>query len=233
MSENEERKIVRSFGSRVVFYTLTNILLVAFGWLAGWWLKGHSFIAWGQSNYFSDSFRLFYLAYLLIEAIVDFSLSPRWIRPMDEVPHEWLHWRARMWETVLVVSVFSDCMGLLPVSLSGGARWAGVGFLAAGLLLYAKSSSDRREFLRRSAGKPFPVNGVFGVIRSPETLSHLITAVGTALVFNAWAGVFCALITLGILVGYVSAQDRMMQEKYGNPWTAYKERVNRWVPFLF
>jgi len=233
MSEDASRKTGRSFGRRVGFYTLTSVLLVAFGWLAGWWLIGHSFTAWAESNYFLNPFRIVFLFYLLIEAIVDFGFSPRWIRPMDEVPHEWLHWRRRMWETVLVVSVFSDCMGMFPVSFSSGARWAGIGLLATGLWLYAHASLDRRKFLRQSAGEDFPVKGVFGVIRSPETLSQLFTAFGTALVFNAWAGIFCALLTLGILAGYVIAQDTMMRQKYGNPWMAYSGRSKRWVPFLW
>lgn len=233
MSEDAGRKTARFFGRRVIFYTLTNILLVAFGWLAGWWLKGHSFTAWERSNFFTDPFRVLFLVYLLVEAIVDFSLSPRWTRPMDEVPHEWLHWRARMWETVLVISVFSDCMGILPLSLMSGARWAGVGFLFFGLFLYAKANLGRRKFLSRSKGEPFPVQGVFGIIRSPETLSQLLTAFGTALLFNAWAGIFSAFLALGILVGYVKAQDHMMQQKYGNPWVVYSEHVKRWIPFLF
>ena len=116
MSIGKGNNLRRSFGNRVFFYSLTNLLLVAFGWLAGWWLKGHSFAAYANSDYFSNYFRILFVVYIVVEALIDFVVSPRWIRPMDEVPHEWLHWRARMWETVLVVAVFSDCMGILPIS---------------------------------------------------------------------------------------------------------------------
>jgi protein-S-isoprenylcysteine O-methyltransferase Ste14 len=224
MSTDKGINLGRSFATRVVFYTLTNILLVAFGWLAGWWLKGHSFSAYAQSNFFSNPFRIFFIVYIVFEAMVDFVVSPRWIRPMDEVPHEWLHWRAHMWETVLVVAVFSDCMGILPISSGAGARWVGVIFLALGMALYICSSINRRQYLADMRGSPFPTKGIYAIFRSPASVSEAISEIGTAFIFNAWAGVFCAIIAIGIHIGFSRAQDRMMLEKYGNAWSEYKNK---------
>lgn len=225
MSTGKGSNLGRSFGNRVFFYSLTNLLLIVFGWLAGWWLKGHSFAAYAQSNYFSSPFRIFYIVYIVIEAIIDFAISPRWIRPMDEVPHEWLHWRARMWETVLVVAVFSDCMGILPIGSGQSARWVGIILLALGLIPYIFACIHRRQYLADNRGLPFPTRGIYAKFRSPESLAAIMTEVGTALIFNAWAGVFCVLIAIGIHIGYVKDQDRMMLEKHGNVWSEYHQRT--------
>ena len=233
MSTEIEKKIAQSFATRLVFYSLTNILLVAFGWLAGWWLKGHSFAAYAQSNYFSNPFRILFIIYIVIEAIVDFAVSPRWIRPKDEVPHDWVHMRAHMWETVLVVAVFSDCMGILPISSTQVARWIGMVFLVLGLTPYIIASIHRRQYLADTHGVPFPTKGIFAFFRSPESLTSIITEVGVAFLFNAWAGVFCAIIAFVIHIGFSRNQDRMMLEKYGNVWAEYRNKTTSWYPRLF
>jgi len=232
-SEKDAALIERSFVSRAVFYGLTDLLLVGFGWLAGWWLKGHSFSAYAQSDYFSDPFRIFFLVYIFLEHLVDYLVSPRWIRPMDEVPHEWLHWRARMWETVLVVAAFSDCLDILPVSSTPAARGVGAALLAAGLFLYILALLERGKELKEVPQPPFPVKGIFRVIRFPETLSAVIASFGVALLFNSWAGVFCAVITVGIMIGFINAQDRMMLQKYGSPWAHYQLLVRKWIPCVW
>jgi len=226
MSIGKGNNLRRSFGNRVFFYSLTNLLLVAFGWLAGWWLKGHSFAAYANSDYFSNYFRILFVVYIVVEALIDFVVSPRWIGPMDEVPHEWLHWRARMWETVLVVAVFSDCMGILPISSGSVARWVGIILLTLGLISYMTASITRRQYLADTRGLPFPTKGIYGIFRSPESLSAIITEIGTAFIFNAWAGVFCVLIAIGIHIGYSRDQDRMMSEKYGNVWSDYYKKTS-------
>jgi len=223
-------KIKRSFISRNVFYGITDILLIAFAWLAGWWLKGHSFTAYAQSDYFANPFRVFYLAYILFERIFDYLVTPGWIRPRDEVPHEWLHWRARMWETVLVIAVFSDCMGILPVSRGSFARWLGIGFLALGLIIYYASRRALVKSLGEEPPAPFPTTGIYRFMRFPEVFAELLSTFGVALLFNAWAGVFCGVITAAIHVGYVLAQDRMMLIKYGSRWAQYQSEIKRWIP---
>jgi protein-S-isoprenylcysteine O-methyltransferase Ste14 len=234
MSTSKGSNLERLFANRVFFYSLTNLLLVAFGWLAGWWMKGRSFEAYAQSDYFSNPFRIMFVIYIIIEAIIDFVVSPRWIRPKDEVPHAWIHDRARMWETVLVVAVFSDCMRILPISSGVGARWGGAALLIMGLIPYIFASINRRQYLADTRGAPFPTKGIFGVFRSPESLSAVVTEFGAALIFNTWPGVFCAVIAFVVHLGYARDQDRMMLEKYGNVWSEYQNMTSfKWFPRLF
>jgi protein-S-isoprenylcysteine O-methyltransferase Ste14 len=230
MSTGKGINLGRHFGNREFFYILTNLLLVAFGWLAGWWLKGHSFAAYAQSNYFSNLFRNIFIFYICVEAITELMTSPRRIQAADEVPYEWVHWRARMWETVLVIAVFSDCMGILPVSSGFLARWIGVGFLVIGLIIYYASRRALAKSLGEEPPAPYPVKGIYQVMRFPEVFAELVSTFGAALIFNAWAGVFCGLITGAILVGYALAQDRMMLIKYGSRWAQYQSLVRRWIP---
>lgn len=219
--------------NRVIFRALVTVLLVSFGWLAGWYVQGHTLTTWQDSNYFENPFRIGFLAFLLIETIVLIIFTPRQEQVTDEDARGWYHWRLVMWETLLVLAVFSDCMLILPISPGSGTRWVGIVLLLVGLLLYALAGASRRvEFLTNPEGL-FPERGIFSVIRFPESLAAIFIAFGTALVFNAWAGLFIAVVSMFIVAGFVNAQDKSILKTLRSPWAEYLVHSKRIIPFIW
>jgi protein-S-isoprenylcysteine O-methyltransferase Ste14 len=225
-----EKVLNKKIISRVIFYALATLLLIALGWLAGWLIKGRNLPMEEQKDYFADPFRIVFIGYVLLEGISDFLFSPRWRRPKDEVSHDWHHTWERMWETTLVISVFSDYMGILPMSMTQTTRLIGALLLGFALILNSVTGLNRRKYLAGNREEPFPTKGIFGVLRFPDHLVSLFTVFGISMVFNAWAGFFCAFIALFTLVGYVKNQDKLLLSKFESVWADYQQKVKRLIP---
>jgi protein-S-isoprenylcysteine O-methyltransferase Ste14 len=233
MGNNPGNKLPRPVLNRVIFTVLATMMLIVLGWLSAWWLKGHSAAALHQINYFANPFRIVFLAYIFIEETIDLFWSPRNPQPRDEIIHSWYHWRLVMWETILVLAVFSDLMGILPVSENFMARWVGIGLLVISLILYAKASLDRSISQKSNPDLSFPTRGIFHSLHFPDSLSAFFTAFGTAFIFNSWVGIFLAVLTTVILIGHVNSQDLLMLEKYASPWADYQSKVKKGIPFIW
>jgi protein-S-isoprenylcysteine O-methyltransferase Ste14 len=231
--EKRKRELIGLIVNRVFFRVLVTVLLVVFGWLAGWYLQGHSISSWRESNYFANSFRNGFLVFLVIETIIILLFAPRNAQITDDNARSWYHSRLVMWETLLVLAVFSDCMRILPISVDSRSRWIGIALLLAGLFVYTCAGNSRKLELQKYPEKLFPTGGIFRYIRFPETLASLFNAFGTALVFNAWAGVFVAVVTIFIIFGYVNAQDRGILMALRSPWAEYQTRTKRIIPFIW
>jgi protein-S-isoprenylcysteine O-methyltransferase Ste14 len=231
--EKTKRELIGLIVNRAIFRVLVSVLLVAFAWLAGWYLQGHLISTWRESNYFVNPFRVGFLVYLLVETVIVILLTPRREQLTDESVRSWYHWRLVMWETLLVLAVFSDCMRIFPVSPGSATRWIGIALLLGGLLFYAWAGASRREALRADPETSFPTRGIFRVIRFPESLASLLTAFGTALVFNAWSGLFIAVISIIIVAGFVNAQDRSRLRTLRSPWAEYQTHTKRVIPMIW
>ena len=169
MVNNKNSELTGFILNRAIFRLVVTVLLVAFGWLAGWYLQGHSISSWRESNYFTDPFRIAFLVFLLVEAVIITFLAPRTAQVTDERARSWYHSRLVMWETLLVLSVFSDCMRILPIGAGSSPRWIGIALLLIGLLLYACAGASRRLEFQRNPQKPFPTGGHF----QGDTLSRI------------------------------------------------------------
>lgn len=219
--------------NRAIFRVLVTVMLVVFGWLAGWYLQGHSISSWRDSNYFTNPFRVGFLVFLVIETVIIILYTPGTAQLTDENARSWYHWRLVMWETLLVLVVFSDCMGILPIGMGSSPRWIGTALLLGGLLIYACAGASRKLELKRDPGKLFPTGRIFKGLRFPETLATLLNAFGTALVFNAWAGLFIAIVSIFIVAGFVNAQDKSMLKTFRSPWAEYQAHSKRIIPFIW
>ncbi len=233
MDNNKKSEHTGFILNRAIFRLVVTALLVAFGWLAGWYLQGHTISSWRQSNYFTDPFRIAFLVFLIIEVVIITFLAPRTALVTDERARSWYHSRLVMWETLLVLSVFSDCMRILPIGAGSSPRWIGMALLLIGLLLYACAGASRRLEFQKNPQKLFPTGGIFRVIRFPESLAAIFYAFGTALVFNAWAGIFIAVISVIVIAGFVNAQDESLLTTIRSPWAEYQTRTKRIVPFIW
>lgn len=219
--------------NRAIFRVLSTTLLVAFGWLAGWYLRGHSAAAWAEANYFDNPFRVAFLVFLSVEMIVIILFASRRQLVTDDDARSWYHWRLVMWESLLVLAVFSDCMGLFPLREDFTARWAGLGLLSVGLIVVGWAGSSRRLAQRGQPDQAFPTCGIFLYLRFPESLAAIFSAFGTALVFNSGAGLFVAVISVVIITGFVKSQDNHNLRTLRSSWAEYQSKTKRIFPFIW
>jgi len=76
-------------------------------------------------------------------------------------------------------------------------------------------------------------SGIYGWMRNPMYLGHIIYMVGVALVFQSW---FAAIIAAARAVWFhfrVLKDERGLTERFGDPYVSYTKRVKRWLPALF
>ncbi len=218
---------------QLIFSAFKVLLLVALSWGVGAWLKAGS-SSWQMATlYFANPYRIFFLASLLFELVFEYFFSPRIPRPKDEIPGEWHLWRNRMWETVIVLAVFSDARGLLHISSDATFRGLGVILALVALLIYFSARGEIKREQSQNPLLPFPVNGIYRSVRFPNHLADVISSFGTALIFNSWAGLFVAFLNVLIMIGYVVEQDGIMARKHGEDWLIYQGRVSRWIPMVW
>lgn len=73
-------------------------------------------------------------------------------------------------------------------------------------------------------------DGPYRHTRNPIYLSHLVLYLGAALIVNGAAPlVLLPLLAIGLHWGVVRPEERYLQHKFGEPYTAYCQRVRRWV----
>ena len=114
-------------------------------------------------------------------------------------------------------------------------RWAGLLPLVLGAAGIAWCFG---LFVRVGKGTPNPfvppqilvTTGPFAWTRNPIILSHALASLGVALLVASPAAVLLVLL-LGIPVQFVVRhEERTLDERYGEAYQAYRERVPRWIP---
>ncbi|MBV9360973.1 MAG: isoprenylcysteine carboxylmethyltransferase family protein [Betaproteobacteria bacterium] len=76
-------------------------------------------------------------------------------------------------------------------------------------------------------------SGIYGWMRNPMYLGHIIYMFGVALVFDSW---FAAVVAAARTVWFhfrVLKDERGLTERFGDPYLRYTMRVKRWLPGLF
>lgn len=75
--------------------------------------------------------------------------------------------------------------------------------------------------------------GIYGWMRNPMYLGHIIYMVGVALVFQSWFGAVVAAARALWFHFRVLKDERGLTERFGEPYVAYTKRVKRWIPGVF
>ncbi len=125
---------------------------------------------------------------------------------------------------------------LLPITQILGMPWRILGLLpvAAGFYLLLKAN---RAFERHDTTvKPFETSstlvtdGVFRISRNPMYLGLVLVLFGIALLLGTLSP-FLALIGFTVLLDrrFVSVEERMLEETFGEGFRAYRQRVRRWI----
>lgn len=113
-------------------------------------------------------------------------------------------------------------------------RLAGLAPLVIGILLNLRA--DRRFKKHDTTVKPFEksdflvTDGVFGISRNPMYLGMALILLGAALLFGSLTP-FAVVIVLPILLDrmFISPEEQMLEDTFGDQFREYRERVRRWV----
>jgi protein-S-isoprenylcysteine O-methyltransferase Ste14 len=118
-----------------------------------------------------------------------------------------------------------------------GVRWLGVLLYAAGgVLRLAPVFVLGRRFSGLVAIQPehrLVSSGLYGVIRHPSYLGLFVLMLGWGLAFRSGVGVVIAVLSLGVLLARIQAEERLLSETFGAEYDAYRARTWRLIPYVY
>lgn len=96
--------------------------------------------------------------------------------------------------------------------------------------------ADRALKIYKTTVKPFQVStalvttGVYRISRHPMYLGMVLILIGGALLMGSLSP-FLAVVMFAALMEFifVRAEERMLEQEFGERWRAYKQRVRRWI----
>jgi protein-S-isoprenylcysteine O-methyltransferase Ste14 len=153
--------------------------------------------------------------------------------------------RSNRW-VVAVLGVLGVLDGYLPaytdridfLTFGGqGVRWLGVLLYAAGgILRLAPVFVLGRRFSGLVAIQPehrLVSGGLYGIIRHPSYLGLFVLMLGWGLAFRSGVGVVIAVLSLGVLLARIRAEERLLSETFGTEYDAYRARTWRLIPYVY
>ena len=118
-----------------------------------------------------------------------------------------------------------------------GVRWLGfVMFAIGGVLRIAPVFVLGRRFSGLVAIQPdhrLVKDGLYGVIRNPSYLGLLVNSLGWALAFRSGVGVALTLLMIVPLVARMRSEERLLADRFGAEYEAYRTRTWRLIPHLY
>ena len=118
-----------------------------------------------------------------------------------------------------------------------GVRWLGVLlYTAGGVLRLAPVFVLGRRFSGLVAIQPehrLVTSGVYGIIRHPSYLGLFVLMLGWGLAFRSGVGVVIAVLSLGVLLARIQAEERLLSENFGAEYDAYRARTWRLIPYVY
>lgn len=125
---------------------------------------------------------------------------------------------------------------LVPIVKFIGYPWnlQGIVPLALGVILNLIADAAFKK--HGTTVKPFEESstlvtaGVFRFSRNPMYFGMLLILIGIALFMGSLAP-FLVIVAFGILMEmvFIKTEEKMLEEKFGGSWIAYKKQVRRWI----
>ena len=76
-------------------------------------------------------------------------------------------------------------------------------------------------------------SGLYGIIRHPSYLGLFVLMLGWGLAFRSGVGVIIAVLSLGVLLARIQAEERLLSETFGAEYDAYRARTWRLIPYVY
>lgn len=105
----------------------------------------------------------------------------------------------------------------------------GLGISMAGVVTFmrAKTTSDPRKPADAST---LVTSGIYRLTRNPMYLGVLLILIAWGLVLGNLLALICAFAFVPYINRYqISPEERLLEEKFGPVFTAYKAKVRRWI----
>jgi protein-S-isoprenylcysteine O-methyltransferase Ste14 len=103
----------------------------------------------------------------------------------------------------------------------------GLSLLFWSLLLFVK---EKTSPLPMVPTRKLVFSGPYRWTRNPMYLAMTLVYTGTTLLFElTWALFLLPLVLLALTALVVRKEERYLEEKFGEDYVAYKERVRRWL----
>jgi protein-S-isoprenylcysteine O-methyltransferase Ste14 len=116
--------------------------------------------------------------------------------------------------------------------------FVGIGLMLAGIAFrYYAIATLGRFFTFNVAvhtGQTVIQSGPYRYIRHPSYTGALLTLIGVGLVLGNWAGLIALVGLMGCAYGYrMHVEEAALVEALGEPYSEYRRRTKRLVPYLF
>jgi protein-S-isoprenylcysteine O-methyltransferase Ste14 len=118
-----------------------------------------------------------------------------------------------------------------------GVRWLGIGlFVAGGVLRIVPVFVLGKRFSGLVAiqqGHELVTRGIYRHIRNPSYLGLMIGSLGWVLTFRSLFGILLVGLLLVPLVARMKAEERLLQEHFGDEYDAYRKHTYRLIPGIY
>ena len=75
--------------------------------------------------------------------------------------------------------------------------------------------------------------GIYGTIRHPSYLGLLVNSLGWALAFRSGVGLVLTALTLVPLIARIRAEEKLLNEHFGDEYAVYRARTFRLIPGVY
>lgn len=114
----------------------------------------------------------------------------------------------------------------------------GVPLLVWGYLQYKLGGRYRTRLGGGGPGLDVPPrrivdSGVYGYIRNPMYLGHMIFITGLAITLQSWLAAGLLVVHMVWFDRRVRGDEAHLTELFGDDYRAYMDRTRRWIPFIY
>ena len=116
----------------------------------------------------------------------------------------------------------------------------GIFFLAWGYSQYKYCGRYRSKFGGGGDGMSAKIpprqivdKGFFKYTRNPMYLGHIIFYVGLIITFGSWFAVVLLIVLIPWFDARVRRDELALEDHFGNGYLDYKNKVKRWIPYIY
>ena len=199
---------------------------------------GLAVLGWGGAAFFADPARIALAVVALAMGVVAMFAGGNLSSGVKED-------RGNRW-VIAVFSLIGILDGFLPAYTdrmdfwtmdTDAIRWLGVAIFAVGgaLRIWPVFVLGRRFSgqVAIQSGHTLVTTGIYRVVRNPSYLGLLLTGIGWALGFRSGVGLLLVVLLVPPLVARMHAEERLLEEQFGDEYRAYARRTPRLVPGIY